>query len=250
MSNRKKPFPSKMNIPKSITLSILCILLDLCIVAQTFNAGITAAVVASDVYGPDVVPDADSWNDAGFQKAGIMLGGIVASSLNKKFSIRLEINYIQKGTQQHADSTGKGYYKFSLNYAEVPLTFKYHLHLKSGNKIANGFDIHAGISAGRLIKSKAQTDNFYSIDDYSYLNRTDISLVAGFGYNFSEHFNFSVRYSNSIIPVFKQTVSPTYPTQAFNYGNNMVLHFMLQYMFGRGKNYDGGVEERNNNLID
>lgn len=226
---------------KKKILSLASLLIAIGLNAQRFNAGVSAAVVASDVYGPDLVPDADSWNDAGFHKAGIMLGGAVTSSLSKKNMVRLEINYIQKGTQQHADSTGKGYYKFSFNYAEVPLIFKYRLRFNSEIKIVNGFEIHAGVSAGRLIKCKAQTDNFYSIDDYSYLNRTDISLLAGFGYNFSEHFNFSVRYSNSIIPVFKQTVSPTYPTQAFNYGNNMVLHFMLQYMFGKEKNY-GGVE--------
>ena len=112
--------------------------------------------------------------------------------------------------------------------------------------MAQGFEIHAGASVGRLIKSKEQGDNFYYIDDYTGLNRTDVSLLVGMGFNFLSHFNFSVRYSNSIIPVFKQNVSPLYAAQTFNYGNNMVLHFMLQYMFGKEKKQLAVGNENNN----
>lgn len=219
---------------KIILISILFLFVQLKTNAQRFKAGIDLGFVASEVYGSDIVPDSDAWNDASFRKAGFMLGGNVGTALGERTLLQMEINYIQKGTQQNGDSTGFGFYKFSFNYVEVPLLVKYRLHLK-GQK-TNGFEIHGGVSAAMMIKSKAQGANFYTIDDYSYLNRTDISLLAGFGYNFYEHFNLSFRYSNSVIPVFSRLNSPLYFAQAFNVGNNMVLHFILQYTFEAKKN--------------
>src|SRR5205085_9990663 len=104
-------------------------------------------------------------------------------------------------------------------------------------------EFHAGISAGKMIRSKAEGDNFYTINDYTYLNRTDVNLLAGMGYNFSEHFNFSFRYSNGIIHVFKQdNISPVYFSSSFNTGNSLVLHFILQFMFGRDKSISSSSE--------
>ena len=212
-------------------------------IGQQFNAGLTAGLVASDVYGADIVADEDAWNDTDFGKAGFMFGGIVSTSVGKKSLLQMEINYIQKGTQQSADDAGQGFYKYAFTYIEVPFIFKYPLHFKLGKKTVKALDIQVGISAARLISSKAEGDDFYSEDDYSYLNRTDVSLHGGIGYNFLEHFNFSFRYSNSLIPVFESSGSPIYFAQGFNVGNNMVLHFMLQYMFGARKSYSPPVEE-------
>lgn len=205
------------------------------VVAQRFRAGISAGFTASDVYGADIVPDSDAWNNTDFRKAGFMLGGIVNTAFGEQTLLQLEINYIQKGTQQRGDSTGFGFYKFSFDYIEVPLLVKYRLHLNVNGKAAKGFDIHAGISVGKLIRSRAEGTNFYSVNDYRYLNRTDASLLAGFGYHFSEHLNLSFRYSNSLIPVFKRSNAPLFFAQSLNVGNSLVLQFILQYVFGTSK---------------
>lgn len=203
---------------------------------QIFRAGITAGFVASDVYGADIVTDDDAWNDTDFNKAGFMVGGAVSTALSKKSTLRLELNYIQKGTMQPSDSTGKGFYKFTFNYVEVPVIYKRHLRFTGGKKDITGFEIYAGISAGKLVRNKAEGDNFYTYSNNDYLNKTDVSLLAGLGYNFSRHFNFSFRFSNGVIPVFKRNaVSPIYLTSTFNNGNSLVLHFILQVMFGKVK---------------
>jgi hypothetical protein len=115
--------------------------------AQRFNVGISAGFVASDIYGADIVPDADAWNDADFRKAGFMFGGIVNTALSRKLTLNAELNYIQKGTQQAADINGNGYYKFAFNYLEFPVIFKYRFHFNIGKKSVNGFDMYVGISA-------------------------------------------------------------------------------------------------------
>lgn len=203
--------------------------------AQRFNAGISAGLVATDVYGADLVPDADEWNDADFSKAGFMFGGVVGTALSNKFSLYAELNYIQKGTQQSADMYGNGYYKFAFNYLEFPLVVKYRVKFNIGQRAVNRFYLHAGAAVGQLISNKAEGDNFYSDNDDSYLNKTDVSLLAGLGYNFSEHLNFFFRYSNSLIPVFKSSDGASSPAYDNNNGNSIVLHFIFQYMFSGEK---------------
>jgi len=203
--------------------------------AQRFNVGISAAVTACDVYGADIIPDADAWNNTDFSKIGLMLGGAVQTPVNKKTTLRLEMNYIQKGTRQTSDSTGNGFYNFSFHYVEFPLMIKYRPHFTIKKKAINGLDLYAGLSVARLVKSKAESNFYNTVDDFRYLNKTDLSLLIGVGYRLSDHFNFSVRYSNALIPVFKRSGSPIYFANSLNVGNSLVFHFMLQYMFGAEK---------------
>ncbi len=211
--------------------------------AQQFNAGISGGFVASDVYASDIYD-----YDTDFHKAGFIFGGLVSTALSPNTTLRLELNYIQKGTQQPADSTGNGYYKFSFNYLEFPLIFKWRFNFNVAKKPINRFDFQTGISVGKLISHNSEGDNFYSYAGDSYLNKTDVSLLAGLGYNFSPHFNFSFRYSNSLIPVFKRNSPPPfYFTSTLNNGNNLVWHFIFQYMFGADKNTPAPPVEENNN---
>ncbi|MEO8147049.1 MAG: porin family protein [Bacteroidia bacterium] len=223
----------------TILFSAILLMQQLEVNAQRFRAGISAGLVATDVYGSDIYD-----NDNDFFKAGFMFGGTVSTTLNKKLTLELELNYIQKGTQQPADANGNGFYKFSFNYLEFPFILNYRFHFNIGAKSVNGLYLHAGISIGRLISNKGEGDNFYSNNDADYLNKTDVSLLAGLGYNFSEHFNFCFRYSNSVIPVFKQnSASPIPFASTFNNGNNLVLHFILQFTFGAAKNEIPAKEE-------
>jgi opacity protein-like surface antigen len=210
--------------------------------AQRFMAGISAGFVGTDVYNSDLY---DYDND--FHKAGFLVGGAVSAPLSERVTIRFEMNYIQKGTQQPSDSLGNGFYKFSFNYLEFPLMLKYRLRFNVKKNPVKGFDLHAGISLGRLMTSKAEGDNFYSNNDDTYLNKTDISLLAGLGYNINEHWNFTFRYSQSLGSVFKQnTAAPVLFGATFKNGNNMVAHFILQYTFGFNKNIAPPPDENSN----
>ena len=120
---------------------------------------------------------------------------------------------------------------------------KYRLRYNETAKWLTGFSLHAGISVGQMVSSEAEGDNFYSKNDKRYYNQTDVTLLAGLGYNFNEHFSFLFRYSNSVIPVFKENPGVTHSRSAFNVGNTLVLHFMLQYMFGKKMN---GSNNENN----
>jgi hypothetical protein len=216
-----------LHLNKLVILFPVLFLIHFTAHAQRFRGGITAGFVATDVHNSDIYDYDDD-----FHKAGFIAGGNVSLAISQKSTIAFELNYIQKGTQQPADSNGSQFYRFSFNYLEFPLIYKYRIHFNTKKRPVSKFDIHGGISVGRLISNKAEGDNFYSTDD-TYLNKTDFSLLAGIGYHFSENFSFTVRYSNSMNPVIKQnSANPISNYWTFNNGNNMVFHFMLEYTFG------------------
>ncbi|MEO5570467.1 MAG: porin family protein [Bacteroidia bacterium] len=223
--------------------ALLLLLLHVTANAQRFSAGITAGLVATDVHNSDIYD-----NDDDFHKAGFMLGGAVSTPLSEKITFRFELNYIQKGTQQPGDSLGNDFYRFSFNYLEFPLLVKYRIHFNVSKKPVKGFELHAGISYGKLLQNTAEGDNFFQANDDTRYNTNDVSLLGGLGYRFATHFTFTVRYSNSLISVFKQNSDPYgFGGPTFNNGNNMVFHFVLQLQFGAvPKNTTAPPAEENN----
>lgn len=221
-----------------IALSFIFLILYTQTFAQRFRGGISAGLVTTDVGGDD---PRDYDND--FHKAGFVFGGFVTTPINEKSSLQFELNVIQKGTLQSADSNGIGYYKLALDYLEIPVIFKRRLNLNFSKRKVNGFDIQAGVSVGKIFQSTIEGDNIAQNPDMGFLKKTDLSILMGIDYEFSDHFNFCLRYSNSVIRVFKNDYFPigSYynPLGPFNNGNNLVFHFIFQYTFGIAKNIVG-----------
>ena len=85
---------------------------------QTFNGGILAGGLVSQI-------DGDTW--VGYHKFGYLAGGFVSLRLSPHSSFQLEMEYIQKGSKQNADSvtnTGNTYLT-RLHYLEIPLLYQF-----------------------------------------------------------------------------------------------------------------------------
>src|SRR6188768_1994726 len=129
----------------------LLFLMHLAANAQRFRGGITAGFVATEVHNSNIYGNNDDFN-----KAGFIVGGNVSLAVSQKSTFAFELNYIQKGTQQPADSNGFGFYKFSFNYLEFPLVYKYRIRFNVKKKPVSKLDLHGGVSVGRLISNKAE----------------------------------------------------------------------------------------------
>jgi hypothetical protein len=196
--------------------------------AQTFRAGFSLGATGTDINSMD---SRDGDND--FNKLGFMLGGIVNSSLSDENMFQMEMNYIKKGTLQKPDSMNMGYYKLALDYIEVPLLIRHRMHFNIGKKPIDRFDWEIGASLGRMVRHTWIQDGYPTNFGSSSLNKTDVSILVGFNYNFSSHVCLSVRYSNSVIPAVKHDIIPTYLLPYdFNVGNNMVVQIALKFIFG------------------
>lgn len=204
--------------------------------AQHFRAGLTGGAVVTDVAGSGTRD-----NFTHFNKLGFVVGAIVNSTFKENNTIQLEMNYIQKGSMQRPDSANEGYFKLSFNYLEIPILFRRRLHFTLFKKPSNRFELEAGASAGRLIFAEliGNTNYTQSIDPNNF-NKTDVSILAGVNYTFNSNLYFSLRYSNSVIPVTKRNTSPgptlVYLPVTFNQGNNLVFHFSIKYIFGKVEN--------------
>ncbi|MCX6269491.1 MAG: porin family protein [Bacteroidetes bacterium] len=102
---------------KKIVLLIL-ITIPFAGLTQVFNGGILAGGVVSQI-------DGDTWQ--GYHKFGYLAGGFISLRLSPHSSFQLEMEYIQKGMRQGADTvtnTGNTYLT-RLHYLEIPLLYQY-----------------------------------------------------------------------------------------------------------------------------
>ncbi len=201
-----------------------------------FKAGLTGGLVASDIPGTDTRD-----NDVDYNKLGFTLGALVNTRVNDKTLVQLEINYIQKGTEQKPDSNNQGYFKLSLNYIEVPLLIRRRLHFSVFKRPSTNFDLEAGASYGKIF-SMAYVDgtNTPATLNPAAFNQTDISLLFGVDYNFNPNWAFCIRYTNSLIAAIKTDPLPagykylSALPYTFNHGDNVVIQFTIKFAFGPG----------------
>lgn len=193
-----------------------------------FKASIIAGVNLSQVDGD---------YQTGYDQKGICLGLRGGFSINKRMDIMSELFYNEKGTkpkklQQNSIS-------MELTYAEIPITFNYH-----SKPNAFGFyhwTFHAGLSYGRLLKSKTGysskgdtvvTEKFLQ-DTYKH---NDLAVVSGISYNIRPHFGIRFQHSFSLThfftnPIPKPVFNPLYNDYSFRTFRNYFIAFQIYYDF-------------------
>jgi hypothetical protein len=176
---------------KKVVLFLL--LFPLATLAQKFNAGIRAGLVASQV-------DGDTYE--GFDKAGVTAGLYVNRSFSEKISLQLEMNFIQKGSRMPVDDLNN-YYLMRLSYLELPLLLQWH--------VSNSFTLFGGPSYGVLISSYEE-NQLGSLDYMPEFKKYEIAARLGLSYQLSEKWAVDIRYcgSMSTIRPSQSGYSPTY----------------------------------------
>jgi len=171
--------------------------------AQTFEGGITAGMVASQVSGDQ---------SGGYNKLGIYGGPYASFQIRDRMRFQMEITYIQKGSTQNP-SEDNGYYSYrsKLNYVEVPLMLRY-LH-------SDELDFELGIAYSVLINSY---EELYDVElNERPFNTHNSSLIAGIYYKFNDRWSANFRTSNSITPIRKHKSGQTYRLN-FGQTNNLL----------------------------
>ena len=186
--------------------------------AQNFGGGIILGLSTSQVGGDDL---------AGFNKAGVLAGVFANKSISELLSLQMEMNYIQKGSNNpdmnDYKSKNVGQADISLNYIEVPILLQY--------KQNTTLKIEGGIQFANLI-------NGYYNDSYgeiTYLGTTpftknDVGLILAMDYNFWGKLSLNTRISNSILPIGKEDYKhPTTYNSTRKGKYNSVLSFAIHY---------------------
>lgn len=158
-------------------------------IAQQFHGGIMAGLVGSQVAG-------DSWS--GFKKAGIFAGAYVSLDIAKNSSMRMELEYFQKGSRENpTEKNGYQEYLLRINYIELPVFYQYH---------AGKFVIFAGPSAGFRMGYYEEVNQEEISDDQYYNNPALFTFQFNFGfrYEIAPNTGVDLRSNNSLMNVFSQ----------------------------------------------
>ncbi|MHC1708534.1 MAG: porin family protein [Bacteroidales bacterium] len=157
---------------------------------QQFHGGLMAGIVGSQVAG-------DLYS--GYNKVGFMGGGYVALQLDPKFSLQLEMEYIQKGSRHNADPDLPTdiTYKLNLSYIEMPLLLRY--------RVMEHVDLEAGLALAAMVSHKETQDGQSMADYRPGFKSTNLSFVGGISYTYKEIYRVNLRTDNSLETLRKGT---------------------------------------------
>jgi hypothetical protein len=229
---------------------LTCLSLIFCVnsFSQSFRVGIAGGLSSTDVSGMDPYD-----GDEDFYRVGVVAGGFVNRTFSERLSIQMEILYATKGSLQPADSSDNYLYdKLRLDYIEIPLLFKYKMHLIVNKEALDKLEFEAGPSFGVLLNASHE-NNYGEISNDRPFNKMDYLINIGLNYYFSDNFSFDLRFANSIVPFdlrFANSIVPIRPhdnnvTYGLNKGEyNTTFNFMLRYLF------DSAESQRNHRNTD
>ena len=163
-----------------LLLAIACQVL----IAQSLN-GQAKAVTYSVVAGlskSSIVGESESWKDPIGGQAGIIIS---IANFSESMSFKIEANLSMQGAKWEEtinQTPVEG--RTNLLYLNLPLVIRY--------RFKKGFFAEAGVQPGLLLSAK---DKYSGItDDYKdYVNKFDLSIPVGIGYEFKKNFAVGLR---------------------------------------------------------
>ena len=181
--------------------------------AQSFRAGVLTGVTASQISGDQL---------GGFDKAGLMAGGVVSLQLSKKFDLAMEILYIQKGSKKNPKPDVGDYssYLLRLNYFEMPLMLQWHYSKR--------FTFEGGFTFGALL-NEYEEDELGELPERRPFDKFELGVAGGMKVNFAQKFSFITRIAGSILAVRDHYSGAEYRLNKGQY--NALLLFGVQYTF-------------------
>ena len=175
--------------------------------AQEFNAGILSGLSTTQVSGDNL---------AGYNKAGLIIGGFVNRDILQSLALQIEMMYIQKGSSN--PKVENLIAEINLEYIEIPLI----LVLKSSEKINFDFGIHISALIDGYYK-----DIYGILENQIEFNDYEFGAVVGIAYKLNEKMSLCTRLSNSIIPIANHASGQTYRLNKGKY--NTGLNFIISY---------------------
>lgn len=176
-----------------------------------FSAGVLGGFVPSQVDGD---------NHGGYHKIGLQAGLFSTLQTQDDYYWQVAIKWMQKGSKFNNPKI-VSYYKLSLNYVEVPVSFNYIYRRKFLGSV--------GLSYGYLFKALEDNDGYGGIAPDPPMKSNDLEGTIGVGYRFSENFWLMNSFGYSFIPVREYPGGQKY---WFNRGwANNLISVALYYKF-------------------
>ena len=194
-----------------ILLCLFLTFLSLLSFSQNFKGGVIAGIATSQVSGDAL---------GGLHKAGLYLGVFTQLPISSISNIKMEMNYIQKGSNNPKISENL-VPDISTSYIEIPISVNYYQ-----NEIMC-FEI--GLQTAFLLNF-SDNDLYGPIpnDQSIPFNKVDLGAFIGMNYHLTDNILLNSRISNSILPIRPHASGAIYQLNRGQY--NSVLSFTIHYI--------------------
>lgn len=161
---------------------------------QRFDGGLRGGLSASEVSGDNLGgPDKLGWFASVFTSTGV----------GNYSRLQLEILYIQKGSRSRPNEKNNFYdYRFSLQYAEVPLVIIYDFPFGDNLRLGGRLSLEAGLSVAFLVAAlEKENDLEIDLGQEKPYNDAELNVLLGLYYPMADRLNFHLRFSQGITPL-------------------------------------------------
>jgi len=179
--------------------------------AQRFSASVLAGINMSQIDGDNL---------AGYNKLGINAGLGVDARINEQFGLGMELLFSQKGSRSKVSQMPPGQsVKLSVNYAEIPVLFRYH--------DKNGAIFGLGFSYSALVGFSQWENGSQVIAVDSLLGNNDIQGLAEFTFSIKKHWGANARIAYSLLPIAHWSSSRFRKNAVYN--NNISIRLVYYF---------------------
>lgn len=186
--------------------------------AQSFNGGIIAGAVTSQVNGD---------NYGGFHQLGWTAGAYVNLPISENWLWQTELKYSLFGSHSDVkeEMAGKNYYNLRLHYMEMPIMFRYRLaNFSVSGKSLDFISLEIGPSLDFLMGFRDETA--YSPNENAPWLFFSITGNLGIHFDLSERWGLGLRSMNSLTPIRIKGEPPLY---SFGHYYNIALQAVITY---------------------
>lgn len=161
--------------------------------AQSFDGGVTAGVVTSQING-------DGY--AGFHQIGWTAGFFGRIPVDETSSWQFELKYTLMGA--HSDTKeidyGMNPMDIRLHYVELPLMYRYNLsELNINGRHFDFITLELGLSGDFLMRGTQSANHESNFENTSWL-RFSVTGNLGMQFDINDHWGINIRSMNSITP--------------------------------------------------
>ena len=160
--------------------------LPLLAASQRFNGGLLAGGLVSQVDGDD---------NGGYNKFGYLGGAFVSLKLSPRSSLQMEMEYIQKGARQNADTlTNTGTTMLTrLHYFEIPLLYQF--------TFAKRLQAEVGLAADILLGAHIEINGMEPPNITVPFRPVTLSGITGISCYLSDHLKAGFRINYSLLSI-------------------------------------------------
>jgi Outer membrane protein beta-barrel domain len=220
--------------------SPLLLLICMCCYVGTAIAQVSKSPFKAGAWVGLNMSQVDGDEQYGYDRPGIAGGLRGGVALNRYWEVATELLYSERGSAPAGKNLPMGM-NIDLAYAEVPIMLRYHYY--PDTKLRNRWDVYAGVSYSRMLRSRTRAFEKYVVEDKFITaplfekgyRRDEFSFICGLSAYLYRNLGVTFRYNYSFNKFYSTTIDSDY--YLFNY-ERIPIEYLRNYWVTFGVFYE------------